>query len=162
MPMSNLWHGSSVSLGTAILAAMMTSLGATMTTMMWCCHCYQPLYSKEPTIAGLLGCRSYTTGDSGSTCIWWLLTQVVTGKHKYAQKEVFTLPQVFLVNPHGMTWNLCRSMQILSREWNSLLLMFWPLQSTWISADPHGFQVKLHGILGLYSDNSKLTFMCVD
>jgi hypothetical protein len=77
-------------------------------------------------------------------------------------KEVFTLPQVFLVDPRRMTRNSCRSTQIPSREWNSLLLMFWPLQSTWIHADPHGFQVKLHRILGLYSDNSKLTFMCVD
>jgi hypothetical protein len=52
--------------------------------------------------------------------------------------EVFTLPQVFLVDPCGMTWNPCRFTQIPSREWNSLSLVFWPLQSTWIHADPHG------------------------
>jgi hypothetical protein len=52
--------------------------------------------------------------------------------------EVFTLPQVFLVDPHGMAQNPCRSMQIPSREWNSLSVVFWPLQSTWIHMDPHG------------------------
>jgi hypothetical protein len=84
--------------------------------------------------------------------------------HKHAQVlwEVFTLPQVFLVDLHGMTQNPCRSTWIPSREWNSLLLMFWPLQSAWIHTDPHGFQVKLHRILGLYLDNSELTFMAVD
>jgi hypothetical protein len=37
-------------------------------------------------------------------------------------------------SPCGMTQNPCRSAWILSREWNSLSLVFWPLWSTWIAS----------------------------
>jgi hypothetical protein len=50
------------------------------------------------------------------------------GSNMGVKWEVFTLPQVFLVDPHGMTRNL-------SREWNLLVLVVWPLQSAWIHMD---------------------------
>jgi hypothetical protein len=55
-------------------------------------------------------------------------------KERLQMIEVFTLPQVFLANPHGITQNP-------SRKWNPILLVFWPLQSTRIHTDSVWFSL---------------------
>jgi hypothetical protein len=67
--------------------------------------------------------------------------------------------------PSGSTRNDSESMWIHMDSEQGVELTFTYALAYAVCMDPrgsHGFQVKLHRMLGLYSDNSELTFMCVD